>query len=220
MWENVTKSVLEGLNRGKVMSEKEFFEHEIAAWKTDEKRKAMIEGERYFRGEHDILRAERTAIGKDGKLKRVDNLPNNRIVDNQYQRLVNQKVNYLMGREALIDTDDEAYGNLLTDALGANRQRLFKCLLRDAVNMGIAWLYVYTDEEGKLVFKRIPAYEVIAYWKDDEHTVLDKAVRLYTVEGYKGQEKCVCEMAEIYSQKGVEVFEIEDGVLNKCGEQP
>ncbi len=218
IWENVTKNVLEGLNRRSVMSEKEFFEAEIAGWKHDEKRRRMIEGERYFRGDHDILKTERTAIGTGGKLKRVDNLPNNKIVDNQYQRLVNQKVNYLLGRECVLDGDNDNYIWLVKKTLGKDWDRVLKCLLRDAVNMGIAWLYVYTDEKNRLKFKRIPAYEVMAYWKDDEHTLLDRAVRLYSVEGYRGKKECVREMAEIYSSDKVEVYEWEDGVLNKVEE--
>ncbi len=219
IWTNVTEAVVEKLNReGGVMSEREFFENEIALWKKDNKRKAMIDGERYFKGEHDILKSERTAIGRDGKLKRVDNLPNNTIVDNQYQRMVNQKVNYLLGREAMLDGDNEAYMSVLKKALGRDFQRVLKCMLRDAVNMGLGWLYLYTDDNEKLRFKRIPAYEMIAYWKDSEHTELEKAVRLYTVEGYKGREYCVREMVEVYSKEGVETFELEDGVLCKIGE--
>lgn len=218
MWGSVSESVIERLNDGRVMSEKEFFEAEIASWKRDEKRRSMIDGERYFRGDHDILKAERTAIGKDGKLKRVENLPNNTIVDNQYQRLVNQKVNYLLGREVMLEGGNTEYIKLLKKALGHGWSRLLKCLLRDAVNMGIAWLFVYADETGKVCFKRIPAYEIIAYWKDDEHTKLDKAVRLYAVEGYEGKEACVREMVEVYQPDRVEVYEYEGGVLKKIEE--
>lgn len=218
MWGSVSKGVIERLNEGRVMSEKEFFEAEIASWKSDGRRKSMIDGERYFRGEHDILKAERTAIGKDGKLKRVENLPNNTIVDNQYQRLVNQKVNYLLGREVMLEGENKAYIKLLKRALGREWSRTLKCLLRDAVNMGIAWLFVYADEAGKVCFKRIPAYEVIAYWKDDEHTELDKAVRIYAVEGYEGKEACVREMVEIYHRDRIEVYEYDGGVLRKTEE--
>lgn len=218
MWESVSDGVIERLNEGRVMSEKEFFEKEIALWKQGKKRRWMIDGERYFCGEHDILKAERTAIGKDGRLTKVENLPNNRIVDNQYQRLVNQKVNYLLGREAMIDGENREYVKLLKKALGKERTRLMKCLLRDAVNMGIAWLFVYTDERGELRFKRIPAYEMIAYWKDEEHTELDKAVRLFSVDGYEGKEACVREMAEVYHRDKVEVYEYTEGVLKKIEE--
>ncbi len=48
----------------------------------------MLTGERYFKGKHDILLRERTVIGADGELEKVDNLPNNRIVDNKYKTMV------------------------------------------------------------------------------------------------------------------------------------
>lgn len=198
-----------------VMSEKEFFEAEIALWKGSGTRKSMVEGERYFRGEHDILKVERHAIGRDGRLKRIDNLPNNRIVDNQYQRLVNQKVNYLMGKEFVFDGECGDYIEILNNVLGGEFKRILKCTMRDAINMGISWVYVYTDEDGKLKFRRIPGYEVIAYWKDSEHTILDRAVRLFTVEGYKGKQEYVREMAEIYSDDRVCVYEIVNGHLVK-----
>ncbi len=219
IWRNVTEEVVEKLERdGACMSEKEFFEAEIAYWKRDKRYKSMIDGERYFRGEHDILKNERTAIGRDGKLKKVDNLPNNRVVDNQYQRMVNQKVNYLMGREFVIEGENDDYVRILKKNLGRDFRRLMKCVLRDAINMGIGWLYLYADEQGKLKFKRIPSYEMIAYWKDEEHTELDCALRVYTIEGYKGKESCTREIAELYSKDKVEVFEIEDGILKKTGE--
>lgn len=218
LWGNMTESVLAKMKSEAPMSENEFFESEIALWKRSEKRKAMIDGERYFRGEHDILKSERTVIGGDGRLKTVKNLPNNRIVDNQYQRAVNQKVNYLLGREAMWDGENKVYTKLLEKTLGRGFWRLLKCVLRDAINMGIGWIYVYTDECGKLRMKRIPAYEMIAYWEDDEHTRLDCAVRLYGVEGYRGKKECVREMAEIYRKDRVEVYEIEDGVLKKTEE--
>ena len=43
---------------------------------------------------HDILTRKRTIIGEDGKLQEVDNLPNNRLVDNQFALMVDQKTNY------------------------------------------------------------------------------------------------------------------------------
>lgn len=56
----------------------------------------MYCGENYYKGKQDILRRKRTAIGEGGKLESVDNLPNNRIVDNQYQKMVDQKNNFLL----------------------------------------------------------------------------------------------------------------------------
>ncbi len=210
----VTQAICEKL-QSDGMSEGEFFEAEIAKWLRSDERGLMIDGERYYRGNHDILKAERKAIGRDGRLRRVDNLPNNTLVDNMYQKMVNQKVNYLLGREVIFKCESEDYGELLRRSLGKGFMKMLRSLMRDAVNMGISWLYVYTDEKGELKFKKIPAYEIIPYWSDSEHTVLDKAVRVYEVEGYKGKSECVRRMVEIYSSDKVEVFELEDGRLIK-----
>jgi hypothetical protein len=75
------------------LTDKEFLEREIDKWKKSSKRKLMITGERYYEGEHDILKRKRTVIGQDGILQEVDNLPNNKIVDNQYAKMVDQKAN-------------------------------------------------------------------------------------------------------------------------------
>ena len=51
--------------------------------------------------------------GEGGELEEVENLPNNRIVDNQYQKMVDQKKNYLLGQPFSIQTKNEAYAKLL-----------------------------------------------------------------------------------------------------------
>lgn len=64
-------------------SDKEYLQNEIMKWKSSPKRTEQIIGDRYYSGFHDILHRERTAIGADGRLIAVENLPNNKIVDNQ-----------------------------------------------------------------------------------------------------------------------------------------
>lgn len=70
------------LREGRSMTELEFYARELTAWETSPERREMIDGDRYYNGDHDILKRQRTAIGDEGKLIVVDNLPNNRIVDN------------------------------------------------------------------------------------------------------------------------------------------
>ena len=48
----------------------------------------ILEGFLYYDGDHDVIHRKRTMIGEDGKLEVVENLPNNRIVDNQYAKMV------------------------------------------------------------------------------------------------------------------------------------
>ena len=58
------------------MSEREFFQKEIALWKNSDVRNNQLIGEKYYRGKHDILERVRTVIGQDGKLHEVHNLYN------------------------------------------------------------------------------------------------------------------------------------------------
>lgn len=194
------------------ISEIKFIENEIARWKRSPQRKAMLDGERYYKGEHDILKRRRQAIGEGGTLQDINNLPNNRIVDNQYGKMVDQKVNYLLGKPLTLDTE-EAYKKVLSEALDKRFNRLMKCICEDSVNCGIAWLYVYYDEDSKLCFKHFAPYEILPFWADNEHTVLDMAVRVYPVEVYSGMNLQVVEKVEVYKDSGIEYYEFKNNCL-------
>ena len=95
---NETIKINEIINQGrnKAMSEIEFFEKEIQEFLLSPVRKDMFIGENYYLGDHDIKRRKRTVIGKGGKLEEIYNLPNNRLIDNQYSKMIDQKVNYIL----------------------------------------------------------------------------------------------------------------------------
>ena len=56
---------------------------------------------------------KRTAIGQGGSLIEVENLPNAKILDNQYEKAVTQKVSFLVGQPITFKTDNEKYSELL-----------------------------------------------------------------------------------------------------------
>ena len=195
------------------MSELHFFELEIQKWKHSPARLAQIKGQLYYTGSHDILFRERTVIGEDGKLETVDNLPNNRIVDNQYAKMVNQKTNYLLGKPFVITSDNAEYSRLVGDVLGKRFRRTLKSAGKALLNGGIAWLYPYYTDDGKLDFKLFPAHEILPFWKDSEHTVLDCAVRLYEVSVYENDVEKIVEKVEIFTASGVRCYVLKNGRL-------
>ncbi|MGO0885062.1 phage portal protein [Clostridioides difficile] len=195
-------------------------EYEIDKWKTSNTRKEQLQGERYYKGEHDILRRKRTVIGEGGKLTEVENLPNNKIVDNKYANLVDQKVNYLLGKPLTFQTKNEIYNSLLKDIFNKKFLRAFKNLCEDSLNGGISWLHPYYSEEGKLSFKRFPSYEVLPFWKDSEHTILDFAVRLYEVKAYSGANEKTIEKVEVYSKEGIKRYILQGMTLIADSESP
>ena len=203
------------------LSRNQIIENELLTWFDCPQRKLMITGDRYYHGDQDILKRERMVIGEDGDLERVDNLPNKKIVDNQYQKMVDQKVNYLFSKPLTFNCDDEKYVNDLKEIFGSYKfQRTLKNLAKDFVNCGIGWLYVYINSLNQIAFKKLKPFEVLPFWKDDEHTVLDFAVRLYNVLEYEGSQKKLVRKAEIYTSKGVEKYTLNGTILEKDNNKP
>ena len=202
------------------ITDKQFIELEIQRFKASKRRKEMITGEKYYSGEHDILSRQRTIIGKDGELYVVENLPNNKIVDNQYAKMVDQKKNYLLGKLLTFDTENKNYEAALKQIFNRKFHRTLKNLGQDSLNGGIGWLHPYYNEQGELKFKKFEPYEVLPFWKDAEHTELDFAVRLYEIEAYEGRKEKTIEKVEIYSINGIERFVLQNGKLISDVENP
>lgn len=195
------------------MSDREFLEKEIVLWKNSLQRIMQIKGHLYYNNDHDILYRKRTMIGEGGKLETVDNLPNNRLIDNQYGKMVNQKANYLLGQPFVIDGKNQQYIKLLKEVFDRRFMKVLKNGGKAALNGGIAWLHPCYNDAGEFIFRLFPGYEVLPFWKDSEHMVLDFAVRLYLVEGYEGTIPVIYEKVEIYDLKGVHRFVLDGGTL-------
>lgn len=200
-------------NASKLISNLKLLENEINKFKSSPKRQWMITGESYYEGEQDILIRERMIIGKGGRLEKAGNLPNNKILDNQYSKLVDQKVNYQLGKPITIETEDDSYLKKLQVIFNKRFHRTLRNLGQDALNGGIGWVYPHYNEEGEFVLKRFPPYEIIPFWKDAERTIVDYAVRIYSISVYEGEKEVVMEKVEVYTKNGVEHYEWFNGQL-------
>jgi len=190
-----------------------FLTSEINKFKFSMIRKAMIDGERYYLGLHDILKRTRIAIGENGELNEVHNIPNNRIVDNQYRKMVNQKVDYLLAKPLTIECENKTYLKLLKSIFNKRFQRIIKNIAEDSLNCGIGFLFVYYNELGELSFKRFKPFEVIPHWLDSEHTELEYLIRFFNVEVFKNGFYETVEKVEVYSDLGIDHYEFVGGNL-------
>ena len=173
--ERINRLILQGGRTG--MTENQFFAAEIKEWKNSQRRKDQVMGDLYYEGQHDILQRQRTIIGENGQLQVVTNLPNNRLIDNQYALMVDQKTNYLVGKPFTLNCQDKGYTDALGKVFNKRFYRLLKYVCEDALNGGIGWLYPYYNEAGELSFKHFPAHDTLPFWADDDHTNLGCAVR-------------------------------------------
>ena len=196
------------------MTDAQFIVQEIYRFWRSKRYRDMVDGDLYYRGKHDILHKKRTAIGENGELITLDNLPNSRIVDNQFRKMVDQKANYLVGQPFVIRSDNQAFADALQPYLMTKQfSRLIKAVTRDALCCGIGWLYPYYDDDGSLTFRRLRPYEVIPLWADEEHTRLDAAIRVYDMTEYVGNTEKVVHRVEVYDDTGIHYFTLDGGNL-------
>lgn len=207
------ESIVEARKKNASLTELEYYALELKAWKHSPERMEQIDGDRYYSGDHDILQRVRTAIGNDGDLVPVPNLPNNRIIDNQYAKHVDQKKNYLFSQPISFDCENKTYADKLSKVLGKKFMRSLKNAGCESLNGGISWLYPYYDKNGDLAFRVFPGYEIKPFWNDSAHTDLDMALRLYPVEVYIGTTKKVIEKCDIFKLEGVTTYIYDGGRL-------
>lgn len=197
LWNNIIRR---GSNSG--LTEIEFLEREIQAWLTSEKRNMMLVGKRYYDGEHDILNKQRQAVDANGNTRTVTGLPNNRIIDNRYAELVDQKASYLLSKPLEVRTEDEKYGKELDNVVNQTFRRRLKNLGVDVLNCGIGYLHPYISN-GELKVKKFNPEQVIPFWIDEEHEVLDSFLRIYSVIVYEGMIQKVIWKVEYYTTEGI-----------------
>lgn len=207
-----TKMIIAANNYHK-LSDHQYLESMIHRWLMSPARKMQIDSERYYRGDHDILRKKRTVIGASGELEEVNNLPNYRIINNIFGKMVDQKKNYLLGQPITFKCDDEKYVEQLQTVFNKRWNKRLKDLGELAIVGGIAWLHPYVAND-KLQFKVFAAYECLPVYHDVEHEQLAMLIRYYEEEktdaSYPGE---VTRKIEIYKPDGVEYYNFDHNKL-------
>lgn len=205
---------------GQQTREPGIFYGEIMSFIHSPKRREMLCGESYYRGRQDILKRVRTVIGPQGELEEVKNLPNSRVVDNQYARMVDQKVNYLLGKPITLELDDPVCAKALKKVFGPWFRKTLRIIGEDTFNCGIGWIHPCYDREGNFTLRRIAPYELLPFWADESHTVLDCAVRVYEQEQVCGDNSRKVTRAELYTREGIYRFVVDGGLIPDGGFSP
>jgi len=191
-----------------------YLEMILRKWLDSPARKEQLLGEKYYDGDHDILKRIKKVIGPDGNLIPIENVANNKLVDNQYRKLVDQKTNYVLGKPLTIATENDEYLELLTKVFTKKVHRQLRTLAQYAVDGGIAWLYPYYNEKGEFKFDVFPSFEICPIWKDKAHTELEGVMRYYPEEVYdkKDGTKLIYHV-DVYTTDGIMHFNYQGGSL-------
>lgn len=192
------------------IDDKHFLELELRKFLDTKNRKMMITGHNYYDYEHAILAKKREVINENGKLEVDDTLPNTKYIDSVYSEMVDQKVNYLLSKPLTIKTKNEKYSKELSKIFNKRFHKTLKNLGKDSYNGGIGWLYPYYDGNGEFKIKKFSPWEILPFWKDEEHEELDFGVRIYEILGYEGEKEKIIRYVEVYDTNGIHKFKVDE----------
>ncbi|MBY0122164.1 phage portal protein [Bacillus sp. S/N-304-OC-R1] len=187
-----------------VITENNMLVKEIKEWLDSETRKIMLVGEAYYRNKTDI---------RENKKRDAEWKSNVKLEHGYAKKLVDQKVGYLLTKDPTIGTENKQYRELLKVVFNRKLLKTLKNVGKEAINKGIAYLYIYFDEQGVLSFKKFPSEQILPFWKDNEHTELSAFVRVYKESIYLNGKKEVMTKVEYHHPDGINYFVLEGNKL-------
>lgn len=218
------------LAAGKSLNDNRILQEILQEDKNSEKKKRMAEGERYFRGEHDILQKDfrRSPVSETGENGEESiqqffnpNRSNHHCVNPFHHTLVAQKTAYLAGREPTISVKggDAAFEKALSDLADENFNSILQGWLTGAANKGVEYLHIYYDEEGQFCYCIVPAEEVIAVYDAEYQQELQEVIRCYDIQVLDGGREKTKRRVEWWTADTVTYYtENSDGAFLKEGE--
>lgn len=177
----------------------------ITQFNMSDTKKRMLEGERYFRNQNDILKKDLKTYTvfdqKTGNKKKIvnENKSDEHLPHGFYPKQVNQKKAYTCGKPITItynifvegDKDEttkkaeKKITNMVWNVLGPKFEKLIGNRLKEASNKGRGWLHP-DYMEGKFVLKKIPSEECIPIYDSETQTYLEGFIHFYTIQDLTG----------------------------------
>lgn len=193
------------------MTKVEVIQSYIQDFEGSKARKDMLVGDRYYKNENDInQRKLYRYVGKE-KVEDTDR-PNNKLSHSFAKLLVDEKVNYLLGKSPIIASDDKNFQEKLIEILDDEFDDIIQEVGVEASNKGIAWLQLYI-EDGQLKFRKHDSEQIIPIWKDKAHTILESVIRVYYVETYEGKQKKDVKKVEYWTTEDVSYYTYFNGTM-------
>lgn len=212
-------SIFNVLRPSKPMTHEEIIHSYIQDFESSTKRENMKIGERYYENDTDINRRKLYKYVDSQRVEDTDR-PNNKLAHGFAKIIVDEKVNYLLGKAPIIAADDEKFQEKLISFMDDEFDDLIQEIGVESSNKGLAWLQPYIDEDGDLQFKKHSSEEIIPVWKDNAHTKLEAVIRFYYVETYEGKSKSDVKKVEYWTANDVTYYTYFNGSIIADVEAP
>lgn len=184
---------------------------------SSEKKRAAKIGQRYYEGEHDILKYKMYYYNGDGKLVEDKFRSNIKIPHPYFTELVDQTVQYILSGEGGIFRSDDPQLQAELDAY-FNENEDFEAelaeLMTGSMTKGFEYMYAYKNEEDRLSFKCADSLGVVEVRAKDTEDSCEYVIFKYVDRIEKGRKKI--NRIQVWTDKETWYFvQLNDGTLEK-----
>lgn len=181
--------------------------------------KEIVTSYEYYNNKQEVLDKRRLGIGEvKGTREVIENLPNNKIMRNQYAVLVDQKKNYLLTRPIGVSSENKSYQEKLQEELFDFKfHKLIKSVGKDSLLANMGYIYPYINGKGEFKLMKFDPLEIIPIWEDKLHTWLQGFIRFYKTLDYEDNET---QIVEYYHMWGIDRYEELRGELILREQEP
>jgi len=152
---------------------------------------SAYEGVKYYRSKNTYIKSRDT----ENFLTKF----NHKIANGFFKKIVDQKVNYLLGKKLIINNADN-----INKIINVNR--FIKKAAKEAAKKGVEWLHPYIDKDGIFQVLTISGLECIPIWDTEYETELKQMIRYYKVFVIKDNKKIERYKVEVYDDEKITYY--------------
>jgi len=203
----------------------EYIKTFINDFEGSDSREEMVNGEAYYRSKNIAILDRNMWIyteenGIPIKIKDPYKA-NNKLPSGYMKILVNQKLNYSVGKDIALKTIGDDDNAILLDILGKDFSKKLKQIGKEACKKSVGWGHVYINDNGEFKIKLIPSEQVIPIYSMYDDEVLEKIIRYYSVTTSNSNNEIIqVNRVEIWDKEMVTYYQqnsetLEYDLLNK-----
>jgi len=214
MYLSQTDIIIQDIVRGKNTANDDFFTTLINEDKQSDYKKRMIEGIRYYDGDHDVLYDKKEFYIAEGNKVEDTITPNSHIENRWFTLVVDQVANYICAKPITFNPKNEAEKveyDKLNEWLDVYFDKIILKWVKGACKKQVEWLHFFFDEKGNFQYVITPAEEIIPIYDTVYESVLVALIRYYTIKVRKDNKDTTYTNLEYWTENGVEYWSNESG---------
>ena len=213
-----------------ILNESDIIKYIVENDINSERKRKMLEGERYYEGKHDVLQRDFTSsklletdeeTGEEkSMLFRNVNRSNHKNINAFLKIKKKKKTAYLVSKEPTIrvigaeqNSSQKAYEKMLSDFANDTFNEVLQDLVIGASCKGFEALHVYYDENGDLQYCIVPANEIIPIYDTNHQKELIEVIRYYNITVVKNGKNYTHKKVEYWTKDNVTYYMQKQGDL-------